>query len=223
MSDELTTRRGNKMAVIEQQLAALDGIFEVTSKLSRIGFELPTSPPTAEWPKLFARATEMISTGAIAGMAQALAVAARPADLTEVARCLAIHTRGYPTIQRSELDGFAELLTSDVFELGASAYAIVTACKKLRRTSRFLPSISETLAAIEEEAGRIHCGRYTVEKFGNYLERAVQVAEAKHVATPEGLVQVTQALARFNAEISRRRDDAETSRPRSKKRRSPAN
>ena len=176
MSKELTTRRGDKVAVIEQRLGGLDVVFDVSDKLVRIRFGTPTAPPAGEWPALFTKATNMISTGAIAGMAQALATVSRPADLTEVARSLATLIAGYPMVQKSELAAFAELLAADVFELGASAYAIMTACKKLRRTSKFLPSISETLAAIEEESGRIHCGRYIVEKFANYRLSAFPVA-----------------------------------------------
>lgn len=203
MSRELSTRRGNQIAVIERQLADLDVLFDVSSKLGRIRFGLPTAPPEAEWPALFAKAIDMVATGTIARTGKALAAASRPADLAETARSIATLIGAYPTVQRSELAVFAELLTSDILETGASGHAIAVACKRLRQTSKYLPAISEVVAMTMELNGRLLSGRRTVDDFEGDLEQARRMLPTEHVKTPEDRARVLAAGERLRKRLKK--------------------
>ncbi len=74
----------------------------------------------------------------------------RPATRAEVGEQIAKLIGAYPNARPADPEIFGRLLVDDVLDARPSAFELVTACRDLRRTSRFIPSIAEVLEAIKE-------------------------------------------------------------------------
>ena len=72
----------------------------------------------------------------------------RPATRREIAGALAGLVAAFPNAAKKELQIYGRLLAKDVSDAAPSCGALGHACTILRRTSRFLPAISEVLEAI---------------------------------------------------------------------------
>jgi hypothetical protein len=84
----------------------------------------------------------------VAAAARVIAAARGPASGRDLA-VLAALPATFPTASKTALDVYGAALMDDIVELRPSGGAVMLACRHLRRTSRFLPTISEVVDAIE--------------------------------------------------------------------------
>lgn len=92
-------------------------------------------------------AQQAINTGQPDAIAHALV---QPAPPRVIATTMAELVAAFAQDKKNDLSIFMRFLVEDVENLGASAAAITAACTALRRTSTFVPSIAEVLAAVTE-------------------------------------------------------------------------
>ncbi|WP_194462126.1 hypothetical protein [Bradyrhizobium sp. CCBAU 53340] len=78
----------------------------------------------------------------------------RPASQTEVKRQLQILIGSFPNAPKHDLQLYGTAMVEDVLEERPSILALSNACRTIRRTSRFLPTISEVLGVLENEMSR---------------------------------------------------------------------
>ncbi len=102
--------------------------------------------------------------------------AAEPASEREIRTELSCLVAAFPTAARADLKVFGALLVADVAAAKPSKYGLATACRSLRRTSRFLPSISETLEAIEKAERSLHYKRRSIETMPEHLAKIRRIA-----------------------------------------------
>jgi hypothetical protein len=86
----------------------------------------------------------------------------------------------FPTSNLPDAKTFTRVLLDDVMALEPSYVALESACRKLRRTQKFLPSISEVIAAIEKEQDA-WCDRWEAANFilGGYEDVLERIEEKK--------------------------------------------
>lgn len=73
---------------------------------------------------------------------------------------------------------FIDAATHDAVSMGFTPYEIAAACQAIRRTSKFLPSISEFLDACAKARDTIKAALYLAEKLAGRIERARVAIEA---------------------------------------------
>jgi hypothetical protein len=109
---------------------------------------------------------------------------ARPATKLDIAKQLAILVKCYPNIGTA--DGgevYGRLLIEDVAATQPSLGDLESACRQLRRTSRFCPVIAEVLGALE--AAKHQCQEIThkiaaITKSRDQLLREVEKERQRH-------------------------------------------
>lgn len=103
-------------------------------------------------PEAIRAARDVAARAITTGRAAALGVAlGRPAANREVGMAIAELLASFPQDKKNDLRTFSRFLAEDVAELGASPAALAGACKAIRRSKDFLPSIAEILAAVTAE------------------------------------------------------------------------
>lgn len=100
---------------------------------------------------------------------------ARPADRPYVGLCLGSLMAAYPNLGKGELEVYARLLLEDVIDAKPSLLVLERACRAVRRTTRFLPSIAEVLAAIRSEQEGERRIERRLASFDGDVERAQQL------------------------------------------------
>jgi hypothetical protein len=74
-----------------------------------------------------------------------------PASPRDVAVIMAELISAFPQEKKNDLRTFSKFLAEDVASLGASRPALIAAARAIRRTSTFLSSIAEVMAAVESQ------------------------------------------------------------------------
>jgi hypothetical protein len=87
----------------------------------------------------------------------------KPATRDAIGAELLMLTCAFPNVGSRDLKVFEKLLAEDVAAAAPSRFALQLACRRLRRTSRFLPSIAETLEALAQETKRISGTRWRID------------------------------------------------------------
>jgi hypothetical protein len=105
-------------------------------------------------------------------------LAAATAD--DIAPELAKLTAAFPNAARLDLAPFSVILAEDLLEAAPSALGLWLACRKLRRTSRFLPSISELLECIEEIDGQFRAAQRWIRDIPALIEQARRQLAYQH-------------------------------------------
>lgn len=101
-----------------------------------------------------AKFEQLVSTGDMARIAIALAYLHTPAPRDEIKHELALLIASFPNGGGNDLSVFGKLLVAEVEALKPSRAALVSACRELRRNSRFVPTICEVIAAVNRERDR---------------------------------------------------------------------
>jgi hypothetical protein len=73
-----------------------------------------------------------------------------PASKTQIASHLAVLLKSFPNGGKDDAQVFGRMLCEDVGAQAPTVGGIEAACRQLRRTSRFIPTISEVLEALAE-------------------------------------------------------------------------
>jgi hypothetical protein len=76
----------------------------------------------------------------------------RPAAKAEIARHLAVMLQSFPNAGNADRQVFVRVLAEDVGASRPSIGVLELACRNLRRSARFMPTINETLEALAEAA-----------------------------------------------------------------------
>jgi hypothetical protein len=114
---------------------------------------LPTPAPTEQ---LYRRVRQLTKSGTIESLEEGKALLtemetlARPATKAEIAQHLAIMLKAFPNSGNADREAFVRILAEDVGASQPSLGVLDVACRKLRRTARFMPTINETLEALVE-------------------------------------------------------------------------
>lgn len=93
----------------------------------------------------------------------------RPATSREISEHLAI-LLGCLTGSKGDKATFGKMLMIDVRAAAPSIGAIETACRKLRRTCTFVPSIAEVLKALDEAKSSLKVNRWQLERLPNFID-----------------------------------------------------
>jgi hypothetical protein len=102
--------------------------------------------------------------------------AARPATAQEIKRQLQVLIGSFPNSGKSDLAIFGVALLEDVCEEKPGIAALTNACRSLRRTNRFVPTISEVLTALAQETQRHQSAITGVRELPERIAKAQQAA-----------------------------------------------
>jgi hypothetical protein len=102
--------------------------------------------------------------------------AGRPATAQETKRQLQVLIGSFPNSGRNDLAIFGVALLEDVCEEKPGIAALTNACRSLRRTGKFVPTISEVLSMIKRETQRHEMALAGVREFPERIEKALQAA-----------------------------------------------
>lgn len=121
-----------------------------------------------------AEAESFVAASALSDQVKALG---RVASSAEVKRFLLMLVSAWPNASQGDLAGFGLQLRSDVEDQRPSVYGLQEAAVKLRRSSKFLPSIAEVLDAIEAADKRIVVAVTTIDRIPEALAEARALLE----------------------------------------------
>ncbi|MGY4399861.1 hypothetical protein [Bradyrhizobium sp. USDA 3315] len=104
----------------------------------------------------------------------------RLAEPQEIKRQLQILIGAFPNASKQDLSIYGVALLEDVVGERPAVSALVKACRELRRTSNFVPTISEVLAELGKQSSRLDDLAADVGSFHEQIDRAKAAAsEAK--------------------------------------------
>lgn len=116
--------------------------------------------------------------------------AVEPESLEQIGRQLEAFGSAWPNVSKSDLAVFGGLLAQDVVERQPCRYALRSALRHLRQTSRFMPAIAEVLAEIDRAQAKARDTVFHLRELPAALERAradlVAVEARQHHARLEG-------------------------------------
>jgi len=115
------------------------------------------------------QAKDIVATGALTELSDEFRKATQQATKKQIGQNLAALVAAFPNAGKSDLGPYGAMLAADVASKYPTFFALEIACRQLRQTSRFLPSISEVLEAIADAEGRVKNHRWTLENFHRYL------------------------------------------------------
>lgn len=178
MNSALTPRRANNTAVIERQLETVLPLQQLSSTLKFDSLGLVDSC-VQKLPAAIAAAQTAIETGELDRAKQVVAAASTPASGAEIGRHLAQLIAVFPNATRAPLKVYGELLAQDVQDAKPSMMSLALTCRRLRQTSKFLPTISEVIETLAEEEKRLSRTRYFLENFEKHLQEAQSIVLAE--------------------------------------------
>jgi hypothetical protein len=96
-----------------------------------------------------------------------------PATKLQIAKCLALLVKSFPNAGSADAEVYGGMLLQDVVAAKPTIGDLEEACRHIRRTSRFLPTIAEvleTLATTKETRRTITFSIGATDVRGNWLE-----------------------------------------------------
>jgi hypothetical protein len=134
-----------------------------------------TQPKSAEQLAESIRKAELLIVNGFNRTLAEIAKATAPASVAETKTELALLVGAFPNASKGDLRIFGRMLVEDVAAQRPSVTALSLACRRLRRTARFVPTISEVLEAIGTAEVDVLLRARTLERFGPWLKRAREV------------------------------------------------
>jgi hypothetical protein len=147
-----------------------------------------------------ARAEMLIESGALARLGRQLDQARAPASDDQILEQLAMLIAAFPNFS-GDNPAFAHVLANDVAELSPSRLALGLALARLRRTQRFLPSIAETLAAIEAAEALIAAWARQLGELPANVDQAKQRIKKERPANKVIAAQVRELIKRASRKL----------------------
>jgi len=132
-------------------------------------------PASAEQLAESIRKAELLVTNGFDRTVAEITKATSPASIAETKTELALLVGGFPNSGKNDLRVYGRMLVQDVRAAQPSVAALALACRRLRRTSRFVPTIAEVLEAIATAEVDILLRARTIERVVPWLERAREV------------------------------------------------
>jgi hypothetical protein len=96
-------------------------------------------------------AESVLKSARLAQLADQILTSRRPAQSQEIKRQLQTLIGSFPNSSRQDLALYGVALLEDVVAEQPAVSALTNACRHLRRTARFVPTISEVLEALARE------------------------------------------------------------------------
>jgi hypothetical protein len=155
MGNDLTITGRTELATIERQFNA-----DIT-----IVRELRDCP-CSDIPKVLERA-QTLDVAAVKATAVMLR---QPATDHELETQLAVLAGSFPTAPKINLEIFGRALIEEIADANPSRGALIRACRQLRRTSKFLPTICEVLEAIEKAELHLMCFQADIQRLPEMIE-----------------------------------------------------
>ncbi len=149
---------------LDKLLAASGSAFMAVYDPHRAGRDVATlRDAIAGAERLLARASALGGT---------LAEAVERETPDAISRQLDAFTSAWPNASRGDLAGYGLHLVLDVAERQPCRYALRSALRELRQTSRFLPSIAEVLTALDTTQARVRDTVWHLEQLPVELDKA---------------------------------------------------
>jgi len=140
-------------------------------EISRIMIQ---QPATAEQLVQSIQEAEVIIDSGLDSALAELNRARLPASRVEVKSELAMLVGAFPNSGKNDLRVYGRMLVEDVAAQEPSAAALSLACRGLRRTARFVPTIAEVLEAIARAQENVDRRASTIRCLRPWLERALE-------------------------------------------------
>jgi hypothetical protein len=132
----ISTGASGQLATIERQLYA-----DVARVRELIRAERPAIP----------RALERVANLDVAALTATLVMLRQEAGDDELQMQLAVLVGSFPNAPKTDLEIFGRALIMEIADTNPSRGSLMRACRRLRRTSKFLPTICEVLETIAAE------------------------------------------------------------------------
>lgn len=160
---------------------------EVVARLSDALVDLTFRAPVANSMALvrqleaaLAEADAVARSTSIPALAAEVSALQRRAEPQEIKRQLQILIGAFPNASKQDLSIYGVALLEDVVAERPAISALLKACRQLRRTNTFVPTISEVLAELARQVVRLDQVASDVQAFPEHLEQARAAAsEAK--------------------------------------------
>jgi hypothetical protein len=168
----------NYVAIAQPREAALSHLLpaerleEETKALALEIGRITTQPASAEQLAEAIRKAELLVANGFDRTLAELTKATSPATAAETKTELALLVGAFPNSGKNDLRVYGRMLVVDVSAQRPSVAALALACRRLRRTARFVPTIAEVLEAIATAEVDVLLRARTLERFGPWLERA---------------------------------------------------
>lgn len=170
-ANAITARKSGALAALDQHFDdAIPRLQELHAELFRHVVYSPNRVRPLSI--VIAEAEAIIASGQLGQIEAAVTAASVPASVGEIGACLAKLIASFPNASRTPLQAYGEALAEDVGDERPSHFALASACRRLRRTCKFLPTIAEMIEVMQEEESRLRCARLAIEKLPGNLERA---------------------------------------------------
>jgi hypothetical protein len=147
MGNEIVPTKGGDLTTID--LATIERRFDADMDVLRELRDCPGSDIL----KVLERAAKLN----IATLKATAVMLRQPATDHELKALLAVLAGSFPTAPRTDLQIFGRALIEEIADTKPSRGALIRACRQLRRTSKFLPTICEVLEAIEKAEMHLMC------------------------------------------------------------------
>jgi len=162
----------NRLPVEEAKAAEVERVASAASALMVVLYSNNWTRERLELPSALDSARQ--SSQAAGYALKLLSAMQRPATCREVREHLAI-LMGCLAGSKADAEVFGRMLVIDVGALSPSIGALEAACRNLRRTSTFTPSIAEVLQALTEAEKQLTGARWRLEQ----LPRLIAEAESR--------------------------------------------
>jgi hypothetical protein len=120
-------------------------------------------------------AKRILSSGEYNALVRDIVEASKPATNQQIRAALSQLVCAFPNAARTDLAAFGAVLATDITSMRPTAFAVDTACRKLRQTLKFVPSIAETMEAIRDEERVINAYAWSVERFPKNVRDAERI------------------------------------------------
>jgi hypothetical protein len=165
-----------------------DFVMRLSSELESLAIEAPSARRREFLERIDATIAEActLRRADIVALQDEISSGCRPADSQELKRQLQVLIGSFPNASKQNLAIYGVALLEDVAFERPSIAALTSACRRLRRSNTFVPTISEVLDALSSETRRQQTELDAAREFVPRLERARAAAqEARERITRE--------------------------------------
>jgi hypothetical protein len=156
----------------------IGNVCRISALLSDLAIEASSARSKEFLNRIDAAIAEAETVSGLNEIEAANAQACRPAEPQELKRQLQILIGAFPNAAKQDLSIFGVALIEDVAAERPSIGVLTNACRKLRRSNTFLPTISEVLEALSQETRRQQGQVAAIREFAQRLDVAKAAAAA---------------------------------------------
>ncbi len=164
----------NALSVQKPEAQILDArVDDVASQIRALCDFMDANRPVSDTVRqLMADAERLQGSDEYKDLVQLAARASEKVTERELRVELGLLIAAFPNAPKGDLKAFGALLLQDCADLEPSRYGLATACRELRRTKKWLPSIAEVIEALSAAERRLKEQKYRIENVPRVLEKA---------------------------------------------------